>query len=277
LQVFLLYQEFFNFLEKIPSDPRQHSKKWPLFCGEYYHPNKAFLDAYFSHSPLSDSAVLEERVKAVKAADYSWLKSLCAFLPPEKIIHEAYEECVNVVSPPEEPEIYLFIGFFSPDGFVMSFQGKPVIGFGLERFRDFRLLHVIFAHEYVHFLLNLMNAEVPEQKSLQWFLVSEGLGTIFPSLVFPGLPLSDYFLFRGDRLNWCQANESRLKEIYCSGRFSPRELIDFYDKGNPEMGLPPRAAKYLGFQAIKRHLAQNPEVNLPMLLLDKYSALSIEI
>jgi len=264
-------------LEKVPSHPGRRSRKWPLFSKYYYHPNKEFLDTYFSHSPLVDSLVLKDRVEAIKAADYSLLRGLCTLLSPERIIGEAYEKIGRFASPSQEPEIYLFIGFFSPDGFVMDFQGKPVICIGLERFKDFRLLHVIFAHEYVHYLLNLADGEVPEGKSIHWLLVSEGLATLFPSLVFPGLPLSDYFLFRRDRLNWCQANESRLKEIYCSGRFSPQELMDFYFKGNPDMGLPPGAAKYLGFQAAKRYLAQNPEANLSRPLLDKNSILSIEI
>jgi len=221
--------------------------------------------------------VLEERVEAVKAPDYAGLKSLCSLSPPEKIVKEAYKRCLAVVSPPQEPEAYLFVGFFSPEGFVMDFRGKPVLCFGLERYKDFRLLPVIFAHEYVHFLLRLTNTDVPESQEIRWLVVSEGLATVFPALVFPGLPLADYFLFRRDRLNWCQANGARLRDIYCSGRFSQRELLDFFNRGNPDLDLPPRAAKYLGFQAVQRHLAQNPGAGLNRLLLEKNLALSIEI
>jgi uncharacterized protein YjaZ len=159
----------------------------------------------------------------------------------------------------------------------MTLREKPVIGFGLERYRDFRLLQVIFAHEYVHFLLELANVRVPEQKKVSWLLVAEGLGTFFSSLVFPGLPLSDHFFFSRERLNWCRANEARLREIYCSEGFSSQELVDFYFKGNSDMDLPPRVAKYLGFQAVRRYLAENPEATLRALLLDKNLALSVEI
>ena len=277
INIFSPYRQFFDFLEKIPSPPAEQTKKWPLFVDYYYRPHKEFLDAYFSYSPLADSSVLEERVEAIKAADYAWLKSLCTLSPPEEIIEEAFEKCLGVVSPPQEPEAYLFVGFFSPDGFVMDFREKPVICFGLERFRDFRLLPIIFAHEYVHYLLRLTNAEVPESQKIRWLIISEGLGTVFPALVFPGLPLADYFLFRRDRLNWCQANEARLRDIYCSGRFPPQELMDFYNRGNPDLDLPPRAAKYLGFQAVQRYLAQNPEATLGRLLLGENLALSLEI
>jgi hypothetical protein len=226
---------------------------------------------------MIDSSALKERVEAIKPGDYSWLRSLCTLFPPEKIIDEAYGKCLGVAAPPEEPDCYLFIGFFSPDGFVMTFREKPVIGFGLERYKDFRLLQVIFAHEYVHFLLRLTNAAVPEQKKVSWLLVAEGLGTCFSSLVFPELALNDHFFFSRGRLNWCQANEVRLREIYGSKGFSSQELMDFYFKGNPDLDLPPRVAKYLGFQAVRKYLAHNPDVTLSMLLLEKNRALSLDI
>lgn len=31
----------------------------------------------------------------------------------KQIIHEAYEKCIRIVAPREEPDVYLFIGFFS--------------------------------------------------------------------------------------------------------------------------------------------------------------------
>ena len=277
MKIFPLYQDFFNFLEAVSPHPSEPSEKWQLYMDHYYQPNKDFLDTYFSQSPMIDSSALKERVEAIRPGDYAGLKSLCALFPPEKIIDDAYGKCFNVVAPPEGPECYLFIGFFSPDGFVMTFREKPVIGFGLERYRDFRLLQVIFAHEYVHFLLRLTNPGVPEQKRVSWLLVAEGLGTYFSSLVFPEIPLFDHFFFSRGRLNWCQANEGRLREIYCSEGFSSQELTDFYFKGSPDLDLPPRVAKYLGFQAVRRYLAQNPEATLRSLLLDKNLAFSVEI
>ena len=275
--IFSLYRDFFKFLEKFSSRPGAPSKKWPDYRDCYYRPHKGGLDVFFSHFPFIDSSALRQRVETIKAADYSWLKSLCALNPPERIIAEAYEECLKVVPCPQEPEAYLFVGFFSPDGFVMDFRGKPVIGFGLERFQDFRLLKILFAHEYAHFLLKLINREVPRQKRIPWLLISEGLGTYFSSSVFPQQSLSDHFLFRKDRWNWCRENETNLREIYCSGRFSSDELMDFYLQGNPKMDLPPRAAKYLGFQAVNNYLTKNPEVNLGRLLLEKNVAFSIKI
>ena len=216
-------------------------------------------------------------MEKAKASDYSWLGHLISTCPPEKIILEAYKRCRRIVSSKRQPNVSLFIGFFSPDAFVMDFQGKPVICFGLERFRDFRLLRILFAHEYSHYLLNWSRGEVPRDEELKWLLITEGIGTCFSQSAFAEQKLSDHLLFRRDKLNWCQENESLLREIYCSGKHSARELMDFYTKGNPDLDLPPRAAKYLGYLAVKKHLAQKRNTSFKSLFIDKNLVLSIDL
>jgi len=68
-----------------------------------------------------------------------------------------------------------------------------------------------------------------------------------------------------------------LREISISGKFSSRELLDFYARGNPELNIPPRAGKYLGFQAVKRYLSQKGEENFGFLLSCKKTALSLKL
>ena len=251
--------------------------KWKIYSKFYYQPHKEFLEVYFSHFPLVSFDSLRERVEKIKEADYSLLRGLISASPPEKIIGRAYERCRMIVSPKEEPEVYLFIGFFSPDGFVMEFKGKPAICFGLERFKDFRLLDILFAHEYAHFLLNSAKGKVRTQDKAKWLLVSEGIGTYFSLLAFPGRPLSDYFLCRRAELNWYQANEKKIRKIFCSQQFTSQQLIDFYKKGSPAFDLPPRAGKYLGFQAVRRYLTQGGKRSMGSLLFNKKLALALEL
>ena len=70
---------------------------------------------------------------------------------------------------------------------------------------------------------------------------------------------------------------SRLSDIYCSGRFSSEELIDFYRKGNQELDILPRAGKYLGFQAVRKYLAQREKKNINSLFLEIKLALSLKL
>jgi hypothetical protein len=273
MKIFSLYKDFFKFLDK--TSPR--SKKWKIYTTYYYEPHREFLQNYFSHFPFINFSSLRQRVETIKISDYSQLKNLIEVCSPEEIIQEAYQRCMKILSPRENPKVYLLIGFFSPDGFILNFKGKPVICFGLERFKDFRLLRILFAHEYAHFLLNLSKGEVPERKKLDWLLISEGIATYLSYSAFPNLKLSDHFLFSRDRLNWCQENERYLREIYCSETFSKRELMDFYHKGNAELSIPPRAGKYLGFQAVKKYLAQRRKKNISPLFSDKKLTLSLEL
>ena len=271
MRVHSLYTDFFKFLEKISPQ----ADKWTHYNSIYYRPHQEFLETYFSHFPLIDFTNLRERVEMIKSGDYSQLKGLIFVCPPEPIIKEAYEKCKSIISPEKEPSVYFIIGFFSPDGFIMNFRGKPVICFGLERFKDFKLLRILFAHEYTHYLLNTSRGEVPEDQQLKWLLLSEGIGTYFSQIAFPEYKLSDHFLFRRDRLNWCQENESFLRETYCSRQYSAEQLIDIYKKGNTELNLPPHTGKYLGYIAIKKNLAQNREMDVSSLISDKKSLLKL--
>jgi hypothetical protein len=235
MRIYSLYRDFFEFLANIIPE----SEKWQAYFRFYYLPHKDFLDFYFSRFPLLDFHSLKSRVEDIKAADYSLLKGLIAYCPPEPIIHKAYKRVKELIPPPQEPEVYLLIGFFSPDGFVMDFSGNPVICFGLERFKHFRLLRILFAHEYAHFLLRSRGKSVFGKNDFEREMISEGLATYLSFLAFPEYGLADHFFYSRDTLNWCQANESYLRRLYASGHYK-----DF----------PPRTGKYLGFLTVKKHI-----------------------
>ncbi len=259
MRIFSIYKDFFRFLENIEPG----SKKWDGYNSLYYEPHHRFLEITFSHFPLLDSSSLKARIESIKASDYSLLKGLISACPPEEIVEEAYARAIEICPPPQEPDVYLFVGFFSPDGFVMDFEGKPVICFGLERFKDFRLLKILFSHEYAHFLMNLSDKAVSEQDDTKWMLISEGISTYFSFLCFPERPLFEHLFFSRDVYNWCQEHEAELESVYA--------------KGDPDKHLPPRSGKYLGFQAVKRYLVQQGAHKIKSLLLDSKLALSLEL
>ncbi len=190
------------------------------------------------------------------------------------MLHQAYERCRDILVPNEEPEAYLFVGFFSPDGFVMTLRGKPVICFGLERFKDLALMRILFAHEYAHFLMRLSWETAEAEDDWKLKLMAEGLATMFSVLSFPGQSLASHFLVGRDVLNWCQANESLLREIYNGTEFNPSELLEIFARGKPELGIPARAGKYLAFRVIENYLGQKPG-RIKDLLEDKNLLLSL--
>jgi|Deesub1362B_J571_1020462.scaffolds.fasta_scaffold00124_14 hypothetical protein len=253
LKINSLYKDFFKFLDNIQHFP----SKWDGYLKLYYSPNKEFLDNYFSYFPFLNFSSLKNRVESIKISDYSLIKNFISLNPPEKIIEDAFIKCKKLAPPPQPPEIYLFFGFFSPDAFVIKFKGRPVICFGLERFKDFKLLKLLFAHEYAHYLININREKISFGEKIKELLISEGIGTYFSFTVFPDYRIYEHFLFTKDLYNWCLKNENYLRNIYCSGKFSFEELIKFYTIGNIDLNLPPRAGKYLGFKAVKNFLEKN--------------------
>jgi hypothetical protein len=273
LKIFSLYRDFFEFLDQ----KSFLAEKWKTYHFMYYQPHREFLGTYFTHFPLLDTRSLRQRVEAIKMSDYSILRHLISICPPEKMVNETYVKCSKIMPPEEEPDVYLFIGFFSPDGFVMNYKKKPVICFGLERFKDFELLKILFVHEYAHFLLNQEREEIPEEKRFQWLIISEGVAVYLSLQAFPNRKFSDHLLFTNDKLNWCQKNESYMREKYFSKKLTSQELINLYIQGDPNLDIPPRVGRYLGFQAVHKYVDHKAKSGIKDLLSDRKKTLALEL
>lgn len=205
------------------------------------------------------------------------LRHLISICPPEKLIREAYQRCIDIIPSKEDPEVYLFIGFFSPDGFVMKYKKKPVICFGLERFKDFALLKILFVHEYAHFLLNQEGEKIPDEKEFHWLLLSEGMAAHLSLQAFPNRKLSEHLLFTNDKLNWCQRNESYMREKYLFRNLTSQEMINLYLRGDANLDIPPLVGRYLGFQALQKYVDHRANDAIKDLFLNKKKALALEL
>jgi hypothetical protein len=273
LNIFSLYRDFFEFLDQ----KSFLAEKWKTYRSIYYQPHREFLRAYFTLFPLLDTHSLRQRVEAINMSDYAMLRDLISFCPPEKMVSEAYEKCSEIMPPKEEPDVYLIMGFFSPDGFVMNYKNKPVICFGLERFKNFELLKILFVHEYAHFLLNQERKEIPEEKKFQWLIISEGVAVSLSLQTFPNRKLSDHLLFTNDKLNWCQKNESYMREKCFSKNLTAQELIDLHIQGDPNLDIPPRVGRYLGFKAVQKYVDHEAKSGIKDLLSDRKKTLTLEL
>jgi uncharacterized protein YjaZ len=147
----------------------------------------------------------------------------------------------------------------------------------LERFKDFRLLKILFVHEYAHFLLNQGGEKIPEHKRFQWLIISEGVAVNLSLQTFPNRKLSDHLLFTNDKLNWCQKNESNMREKYFSRKLTSHELIDLYIQGDPNLDIPPRVGRYLGFQAVQKYVDHKAISGIKDLLSDRKKTLGLEL
>lgn len=251
LHIVPLYRQFFRFLRALTKG----KAAWPAFWRHYYFPHRCFFDAYFSLFPLLDRPALKSRVEAVRPEHYSRLRLLLRQEAAEKILASTHRRCLRLAQPDShEPIIvYLLIGFFSPEAFLMRLGQGPVIVFGLERYRDFSQLDVFYAHELAHLLVERKKPDVPPAKKALWPLLAEGLACWFSSRVLPEHPLTEHLFLPRGRLNWCFQNEARLRRILADYRGNEEKIRELEQRGDPDLGLPPRALHFLGYQAAEKY------------------------
>ena len=249
-----VYKRFFYFLDLI----KKGKPAWPTYWQYYYFPYRHFFNAYFSLFPLLDREALKKRVEAIRPQHYSRLRLLLQSRKLEKILRGIHQRSLKLASP-EKPcllKVYLIIGFFSPEAFLLPLKQEKVIVFGLERWRDLASFDLFYAHEYAHWLLERQAGSIPEGKRALWYLLAEGLACWFSSLVLPERPLTDHLFLKRDRLNWCLENESFLKEIFEKYSHDLEKIIMLEQQGEASLGLPPRTLHFLGYRACEKYFAK---------------------
>ena len=259
-----MYQDFIRFLDALETE-----NAWEAYKRYYYLPHKDFLDSYWNTFRWMDLRQIQDRVTNVKREDYSTLLSLLWETDLEGLVKNILAGCMNLIEAPEEPEVYFMVGFFSADGFVLELGGQPVIGFGLERFKSWKPLPILFAHEYAHFLRHLWKSDEPyiydEDCSLRRCFLSEGISTVFSELLFPEYPLREHLFLSEERLRWCQDNKEDVMDIAGQILQGKRDASLLWH-GNTDLGIPPRVGNFIGYSLVKEYVTRHPEFEFQSLL-----------
>ncbi|UCE19363.1 MAG: hypothetical protein JSV84_03185 [Gemmatimonadota bacterium] len=247
-----IYKDFLRFLDALETEGA-----WEAYTKYYYDPHKEFLDSYWRTFRWMDLHQIQQRVTKVKKQDYSTLVRLLSEIDLENTVKNVLAKCTNVLEIQEEPAVYFMVGFFSADGFVLEHKGKPVIGFGLERFKSWRLLPLLFAHEYAHFLRHVLRSDEPYicdgVDGVSRSLLSEGISMVFSEVVFPEYALNDHLFLSRERLLWCQENDEYLRDLV--GQALKGEWdVALVRNGDAKIGVPPRVGNYIGYNFVKRFL-----------------------
>ncbi len=251
MDVKALYLDFFEFLNRLPEgDP------WPSYQRLYLEPNDRFFAAYQKTFDHLDREQLAGRVRQIKAGDYGQLRSLLHILDPAKMAEEALLRCCATLPFDPEPPVYLFVGFFSADGFTVEVDGIPSIALGLERCKDFKDIPLLVAHEYCHcaqhrFLKNLF----PEgERSLQQTMIREGLSVLFTETVYPEISLHRHLFLTPERWEWSRQNQDALLELAGADLLSEKLIPVLFGPGDPKAGLPPRLGSFVARQMVRHCL-----------------------
>ena len=256
MAIFPIYEDFFRVLEALEAE----EDLWEAYQELYFRLHRDFFKAYWkSFFPLMDLRTMQDRVRLVQRGHYATLEHLVSQSRPEDIVVESLSHCHALLPQFPEPDVYLMVGFFSADGFIVQVKGQPVIGIGLERFKDFRLLGIILAHEYCHYARRRALGAPSNQDTLGQKLLSEGLSVVFSQRVYPQRKLTDHLLMSRHRLNWCRQNEVLLESMARPELKSSQMVPVFFQRGKPGAGIPPRTGMYLGYRLVERALAEKGE------------------
>jgi hypothetical protein len=268
-----IYEDFFRFLQVLDS---AREDPWEAYQKFYFHPHREFFAAYWkTYFPQMDLVSLQDRVRQVRRGHYATLEHLLEQSNPEPIVQRGLKRCRARMPECSEPDVYLMVGFFSADGFTLKVMDRPVIGIGLERYRNFVLLDIILAHEYCHCArhLALGSFSASDPRSLGQKLLDEGLCTVFSRQVYPRRKLADHLLISTRRLDWCQRNEALLESMAGRELNSSRLVPVFFGWGQPDEGVPARTGMYLGYRLVERALAEmGPEAFHKLLAMQDIAA-----
>ncbi len=240
LKVHCLYRDFFLFLRMISLE----KDIWTAFRRHYFDKHRDFLkEVWFSYQKYTPKNI-RERVTDIKREDYAAIESELKIFDIEENTREIILHCKGMLHDPDPCNVYLFIGFFSPDGFVILYNGEHVICVGLERFRNFKNYDVLLSHEYYHYILN---KQCPRRReSLRNDLVREGLCIYFSKIAFPGRKEHLYLFLNEEQFSGLERNAGALMSKVKGGRLRREELF-----GSHSRQFPPRAGYYLGYRLVK--------------------------
>jgi len=249
VSVHLLYQDFFIFLDALSHD---REDPWALYQRCYLSKHEAALRAWWDQCLGLPEDTWADRVRRVRPEEYGLLSTLAQQTDLGLISGDALTRCRAVLPFTPQPEVYLMVGFFSPDGFAFEVSGRSAIGIGLERLGSTQPIPVLIAHEYAH----CYRRRLGHPTTVGERLVEEGFAVAFSFSAFPDRPQHEHLLMRAGQAAALREYEARLWQ-------AARRHLDSQDEdliartvyGRAKSGLPSRAGTYLGWRLVSAFLS----------------------
>lgn len=265
MAVYCLYPDFFAFLDTLSAEREDEKRRWESFERMYLGRHRDVLSTLWFECQTYSGENIRERVRAIRGGDYGELRSALDQYDLPGSTDAILERCAGLAGS-APADVYLLIGFFSPDAFVADFMGTPSICVGLERFRTFRHYPVLLSHEYCHLLLarqrDVAGVGVADRA------VREGLAVYFSRLAFPGEREHSYLFMKERTFRELLARYPGTKEIVeelrrCRedgndlfhgqwGTSSPRGIVS-PGAWVPD-DLPPRAGYFFGYILVREYV-----------------------
>jgi len=217
--------------------------KWGSFKRYYFYNHRDFLsNLWFQYQGYTRKNI-KERVNDIKKEDYAEVESQLKFYDIEDYTHDIITRCRNILYYPDILNIYLIIGFFSPDAFVIKYKDAYVICIGLERFHNFHTYPILLSHEFCHYVQNKINSEPSDD--IFYRLISEGIAVYFSKIVYPQKRDHVHVFLTERRYMSIKENFKEILNIIKESKLKHEDL--FRSHCNE---LPPRIGYFIGYRII---------------------------
>lgn len=254
MSVHPLYEDFLRFVDALAAG---EGEAWTLYEQYYLDPNREVLSAWWDQCLGLPEETWQGRVSSLRPEQYELLRAVVSGEDLLALAESALARCQEVLPLEVTPEVYLLVGFFSPDGFAFQVKGEWAIGIGLERLTGSRLIPILIAHEYAHCARRRLSS--PE--TLRERLVEEGFAVALAARAFPDRLEADHLLMRPGQVSALRQYRRELwtaVEPYLDSEdeaIAARVLYGQVDN----RAWPSRAGMYLGWQLVREHLAGRPD------------------
>jgi hypothetical protein len=244
----LLYQDFFRFLEALSAGSED---PWVLYQRHYLGKHEAALRAWWDQCLGLPEDSWADRVRRVRPPEYGLLSLLVQQTDLGGVSRDALDRCQAVLPLTPEPEVYLMVGFFSPDGFAFEVSGRWTIGIGLERLASARPVPILIAHEYAH----CYRRRFARPRTLGERLVEEGFAVELSSRAFPERPEAEHLLMRPGQVAAIRDYEPALwRAVQAHLESEDETIVARIVYGRASDGWPSRAGPYLGWRLVRAFL-----------------------
>jgi len=258
VKIHCLYRDFFLFLRMVNLE----SDSWAAFKHYYFEKHRDFLSHVWYEFQKYSPGNIRERVAMLKKEDYAQIENELKLFDIEEHTREVVQHCKDLLHDPDPCNVYLFIGFFSPDGFVTRYHGSHVVCIGLERFSTFRDFNILLSHEYCHHILNKRGGECEE--SLARRVVREGMAVYFSKIAYPGKAEERYLFMKEERVHWLGDKYESILEKIRKGELKPGDLF-----GPQSEILPPRTGYYVGYRLVDDFVRRTGVSDIQFLIKDE--------
>jgi hypothetical protein len=248
VSVHLLYQDFLRFLEALSASGED---PWLLYQRHYLDRHEAVLRAWWDQCLGLPEDSWADRVRRVRPPEYGLLSLLVQQTDLDGVSRDALGRCQAVLPLAPEPEVYLMVGFFSPDGFAFEVSGRWAIGIGLERLASARPIPILIAHEYAH----CYRRRFGRPGTLGERLAEEGFAVELSSSAFPERPEHEHLLMRPGQVAVIRDYEPALwRAVQALLHSEDETIIARMVYGRASDGWPSRAGLYLGWRLVRAFL-----------------------